>query len=494
MISIDLGTSSVRACLVGSDLSILFNAQETLDLVTDFEGKAEQDPNRVLDASMQTISQAADYAKEQNFSIAALSFSSAVSSLVQLNDDFNPMGNFLTYADIRSFNEVNHLRERYQPDFFKNSAVPLHASYWLPKILWLKNKGLVHNSTRFFCTIKDLLVHQLTGRFATDQSNAVATGICDVETIDWHPVFLEIMGLNSENFPKIFSTTEKLEIKPEMKSRLGLPSDTILVLGATDGVLSSLGTGAVNPGQVTTMIGSSGACRVAAKSPLLTNENLTWSYPLADGIWIRGGAMNSGGLVADWLFNCFYPDLGTSDQTIKFQKVFGEIKNVPATSDGLIFLPYIFGERAPIWDEKARGVFFGIHGQHGRPHFARAVFEGIIYSLFSIFEIIQTSELDDIEIRATGGYTKSEEYLQLQADIFAQQICVPNNHEGSSIGAAALAFFALGTHETLQKTSDLIQITKIIEPNKNNQNPYHNGYKKFKQLYSALKPEFRREQ
>jgi gluconokinase len=493
VISVDLGTSSVRACLVNSDLTILFNAQEPLDLTTDFKGKAEQDPDRVLDASLRTISQAADYARKQDFTIAALSFSNAVSSLVQLSADYRPMGNFLTYADIRSFNEVEILREQYQLDFFMNSAVPLHASYWLPKILWLKNKGLVHNSTRFFCTIKDLLVYQLTGRFITDQSNAVATGICDAETIDWRPAYLQIMDLNSTNFPKIFPTTEKLDIKPELKSRLGLPENTMLVLGATDGVLSSLGAGAVNPGQVTTMIGSSGACRIAANSPLLTDENLTWSYPLADGIWIRGGAMNSGGLVAEWLIDNFYSDLET-DQPGKFQRVFEEICAVSAASDGLIFLPYIFGERAPIWDEKARGVFFGIHKQHGRPHFARAVFEGIIYSLFSIFEIIQTSELDKIEIRATGGYTRSDEFLQLQADIFAHQICVPNNHEGSSMGAAVLAFFSLGIFKNLRAASDLIGIKNVIKPKENNCIPYQEAYRKFKNLYSVLKPEFRRSQ
>jgi len=494
VISVDIGTSSVRACLVNSDLSILFQAQEFIDLFTDINGKAEQDPTQVIEASMRTIAQAADYAKKNNFGIKAISFSNAVSSLVQLNADFNPIGNFLTYADIRSFNEVEILREQYQPDFFMNSAVPLHASYWLPKMLWLKNNGRINSSSKHFCTIKDLLVYRLTGRFVTDQSNAVASGICESNTISWNPAFLELMGLNSSNFPEILPTIEKIELLAEIKSELGLPKDALLVLGATDGVLSSLGAGAVNPGQVTTMIGSSGACRIAANKPLLNQENLTWSYPLADGIWIRGGAMNSGGLVAEWLFDCFYPDLGKSDQTKKFQKVFEEIKNIPAASEGLIFLPYIFGERAPIWDEKARGVFFGIHEQHGRPHFARAVIEGIIYSLFSIFEIVRTTELEDVEIRATGGYTRSDEFLQLQADIFGHQIHVPEDHEGSSMGAAVLAFFSLGIFKNLRAASDLIGIKKVIKPKENNCIPYQEAYRKFKNLYSVLKPEFRRSQ
>jgi gluconokinase len=417
-----------------------------------------------------------------------------VSSLVQLNIDYQPVGNFLTYADTRSFKEAENLRKQYHPDFFKNSAVPLHASYWLPKIQWLKNNGQIYSSSKYFCTIKDLLVYRLTGRFVIDHSNAVATGICDANTLSWNPAFLELMGLDSSNFPEILPTIEKIELLPEIKSEFGLPKDALLVLGATDGVLSSLGAGAVSPGQVTTMIGSSGACRIAANKPLLNNENVTWSYPLADGIWIRGGAMNSGGLVAEWLFDCFYPDLGTSNQKTKFQKVFQEIKTVPAASDGLIFLPYIFGERAPIWDEKARGVFFGIHERHNRAHFTRSVFEGIIYSLFSIFEIIQTDELNEIEIRATGGYIRTEELLQLQADIFNHEIHIPDDHEGSSIGAAALAFYSLGIYKNLRETSDLVGIKKILKSNENNRIPYQEAYRNFISLYSALKPEFRRGQ
>lgn len=490
VISVDLGTSSVRACLVNSNLSILFQAQEFLDFITDIQGKAEQVPDQVLDVSMRTISQAADYAREHDCAIQAICFSNAVSSLVQLNADFIPLGDFLTYADLRSYKEVENLRDRYQPDFFKKSAVPLHASYWLPKILWLKNNGLRDNSTQYFCTIKDLLVHRLTGRFVTDQSNAVATGICDAKTIEWYPAFLEILGLNSVNFPKIYPTTEKFEILSEIKATLGLPEGTELILGATDGVLSSLGAGAVNPGQVTTMIGSSGACRIASDSPLMKEDNLTWSYPLADGIWIRGGAMNSGGLVSNWFLENFYKELD-ADLPAKIQKGLEEIQSIPAGSDGLIFLPYIFGERAPIWDEKARGVFFGIHAKHGRSHFARAVFEGIIFSLFSIFEIIQTGNSNDVEIRATGGYTRSEEFLQIQADVFGKQICVPEDHEGSAIGVAVLAFFALGTFDSLQTAAELIGIKKIIEPNQGNRTPYQNAYQRFKGLYTALKPEFR---
>ena len=487
MISVDLGTSSVRACLVIPSLDVIFQAQVLLELVTDFDGKAEQSPDQVIASALTVIKQASAYASDHQLSIQAISFSNTVSSLVQLDSDFNPIGNFLTYADIRSFQEVNYLREHYQPAFFRATAVPLHASYWLPKILWLRKNDLVFPSTKYFCTIKDVLIHQLTGHFFTDYSNAVATGISDVLISNWDSKLLDLAGLDKSNLPEIHPTTGQLNIKNEIAVDLGLPHHTVVVLGATDGVLSSLGVGAVSPGQVTTMIGSSGACRVASDAPLINEENRTWSYPLANGIWIRGGAMNNGGMVIDWMIKTFFPDDNVANEE-KFTELLKEVSGISAGSDGLTFLPYLFGERAPIWDEKARGVYFGIHASHQRGHFARAAIEGIIYALFSIFEIIRPDIFKSIEVRATGGYVQSKEFIQIQADIFGLPINIPANHEGSIIGAATLAFTSVHKFTSINDVNEKIQIVSQVKPNTENGGIYHTGYEKFKTLYQALKP------
>lgn len=487
VVSIDLGTSSVRACLVNPSLDVIFEAKETLELFTDFGGKAEQNPNEVIASALSVIKQASTHANERQLSILALSFSNTVSSLVQLDNDYQPLGNFLTYADIRPSREVEHLRHHYQSDFFKNSAVPLHASYWLPKILWCKANGLITRSTRYFCTIKDVIIHLLTGQFVTDYSNAVATGITDVSTSDWNPKYLDLIDLSKSRLPEILPTTMQLKLKNAIAKHLGLSQDVVVVLGATDGVLSSLGAGAVNPGQVTTMIGSSGACRVASDAPLLMEENRTWSYPLADGIWIRGGAMNSGGMVIDWMARTFFPEENAPNEK-KFTELLKEIGGIPAGSDGLIFLPYLFGERAPIWDEKARGVYFGIHASHQRGHFARASIEGIIYALFSIFEIIRPDKSQNIEVRATGGYAQSMGLVQIQADIFGLPINIPVNHEGSIIGAAVLAYKSINVFNSINDVNKKIQILSCVAPNDENVSLYQTGYEKFRTLYQTLKP------
>lgn len=490
VISVDIGTSSVRACLIDALLTIHYQTQMPLSLITDIDGKAEQDPIEVLTSTYSSIRNAAVWASENGFMPEAISFSNAVSSLVQLDTNFEPLGDFLTYADLRSHNEAEELRRNLPKDILVSSACPLHASYWMPKILWLKKQKRMSEPTRYLCTIKDLLIHKMSGLFVTDYSNAVATGMCDVRNGNWNENYFNEIEIDQASVPKIRPTTEIVEIKSSIAQDLKLPEKIQIALGATDGVLSSLGAGAIKSGQVTTMIGSSGACRIASDSPLLTPGKMrTWSYPLADGIWVRGGAMNSGGLVTQWLLDNFYSDLEVNrDQ--RMQKALFDIRSSEPGSNGLIFLPYIFGERAPIWNERARGVFFGIHGKHRREHFARATIEGIMYSLFSIFEIINSNIDNDIEIHASGGYTQSEEFLQIQSDLFGLPVNVPRDHEGSSIGAAALAFRAIGEYSSFEKIPELIKIVKVFKPDERQFGIYQSGYQQFKNLYKYLEHAF----
>ena len=188
--------------------------------------------------------------------------------------------------------------------------------------------------------------------------------------------------------------------------------------------------------------------------------------------------MNSGGLVYQWMIDNFYSETSEKNDDL-ISVVINKIERIQPGSNGLIFLPYIFGERAPIWNEKARGVFFGIHEKHTRDHFARATFEGIIFALYSIYEIISSDIEQEIEIRATGGYTRSEELLQIQSDVFATPVNVPENHEGSSIGAAILAFYSEGVFDSLEQAAKHIRNHKKINPINDNSVIYLEASKKF---------------
>jgi gluconokinase len=396
--------------------------------------------------------------------------------------------------DLRSGEDSDNLLTIYGRAFFNRTATPIHASYWLPKLLWMNRTGYIDQQCQYYCSIKDLLVYRLTGQFVMDYSNAVATGMCDVTTGDWDPQLMEVAGIAKTQLPPIQPTTTVLKPGSSLPEEfLDFPRNFSIVLGAMDGVLSSLGTGAIKPGQVTTAIGSSGACRIAARSPLTAQESYgVWSYPLDDEIWFRGGAINNGGLVTQWLAETFSEELSAGQDG--YEDLFTQAASVQPGADGLIFLPYLYGERAPIYDEHARGVFFGIGPGHTRGHLARAGIEGILFALYSTFKELQKWSKIDPDIWCTGGYIQSDLMLQIQADIFGKPINVPHTPEGSTLGAAMLAFKALKIIESYAELTDLFLPKHIITPNHAAHHIYQDKYPIFIDLYQRLKPLFKHAQ
>ncbi len=488
VISLDMGTGSVRACLVDESLRILYQRSISVSLNSGLDGRAEQNAEEVIDASLTCLAEISSWAAENSISPAGLCFSNAVGSLVVLDEHDFPVGPALTWADTRSADEADSLKNRLGEDLYMLTACPMNASYWLPKLQWLKRTGQLAGTTMRYCTLKDLLVLRLTGQFVTDASNAAATGLRNAVSGTWDDLALSEAGASLRQFPRILDTTAVLPlIKNEYLTKVNLDEKMQVILGATDGVLSSLGAGAFEQGQVTSMIGTSGACRVAASQPDVSDPHQRlWSYPLTDKIWIRGGAMTNGGLVTQWFAENFF-----KENPDPLGSMLNEAAKVEPGAQGVIFLPYLYGERSPIYDEHARGVFFGLHGSHTRSHLARAALEGVIYALATIFELLRDSVGQVNEVRATGGYVRSPLSLQIQSDIFNFPVSVPENFEGSAIGAAALAFLALGRFDDLSPVRDAIKIDHVVEPNLGNQKLYADQLMRFKEIYKRVSPLFR---
>lgn len=486
LISMDLGTSSVRVALIGFDLKIRHQVQTPVPVARDGAGGVTQDAEAVIAAGMDGLQAVLSWAAAHQLTPQAISFSNASASLVCLDGDYQPLAPVLTYLDLRSHPQVEQLQKDagWQP--FRYSGAPLHASYWLSKFLWLDEHRPELRQAAYFCTIKDLFVYRLTGRFVTDAANAGANGMCDVRTCDWDPALLGLAEIREDQLPQVAPATRVLPLKPISPDFdvTGF-SELKVVLGAMDGLLSSLGAGAFRPGEVTTTIGSSGACRVAAQTPLIGEGPLrTWSYPLEEGLWIRGGAMNSGGLVTRWLVDNFGGTDGADEAA--YGVFFEAAGRVAPGAEGLLFLPYLYGERAPIYDEKARGVYFGLTAAHSRAHFARAGLEGILFALYSIYDMVRGDEAAST-IRATGGYLRSELMLQIQADIFGLPIATPENLEGSVVGAAMLGMKALGVVPDYAELDHLLPPSRTYEPNCTRHAIYQENYQRFRALYRALK-------
>ncbi len=451
ILAIDIGTGSIRAMVVDTGLNNLSIHQISYDLQKPHSGWVEQDADVVLQATLQVIQQAAASVKMAGLGITGLCFSSAVSSLLALDAAGKPLGNALTWGDLRAQNEVFELQKEARA-LYSLTGAPLHTSYWLPKLRWLQaNRPDILDHASHWMGIKDYVIWHLSGEFITDCSNAAATGMLNLQTLQWDELACSLANIKEGSLLPVQPTTFIIpQIRAEIAAELGLPVNTALVLGAGDGPLANLGSGAIHPGQAATTIGSSGACRSVASAPVLQDERMRlWSYPLLDDLWIIGGAENSGGMVVDWFQKNMLP-AADNNFTAMMQAAAG----VPAGSDGLIFLPYLFGERAPIWDVTARGALIGLDAQHTPAHLARAMLEGTVFALYDVYQALCDTAISPItEIRVSGGYTRSPFWLRRPGQHVWQSAGGHARSRMFSVGSGSAGFFGAGNFPRLEKWS-----------------------------------------
>ena len=212
VISLDMGTSSVRACLVDGSLKILFQRSIPVNLDSGLDGRAEQNAEEVISACLNCLADVSAWAAENSISPAGLCFSNAVGSLVMLDEHDDPVGPALTWADTRSANEADILKNRLGKELYALTACPMNASYWLPKLLWLKSTGKLSGPRVRFCTLKDLLILRLTGQYVTDASNAAATGLRNAVSGAWDDLALREADITIDQLPRILDTTAVLPL------------------------------------------------------------------------------------------------------------------------------------------------------------------------------------------------------------------------------------------------------------------------------------------
>ncbi|HMI62436.1 MAG TPA: gluconokinase, partial [Puia sp.] len=366
---------------------------------------------------------------------------------------------------------------------YRQTGTPVHAMSPLCKLLWLKETepDLFSKAARFI-SIKEYIWWSLFGEYKVDHSIASATGLLDIRSFDWYAESLEVAGIHagqlSDLEPCTYSSTALLS---EFRS-LGLPRGLPFVIGGSDGCLANLGSSAVEPGETALTIGTSGAIRMTAPAPEYDVRERIFSYILTDRHYVCGGPINNGGNVIQWYTKGV---LGKKDEDIgSLEK---EADTVPAGCEGLVFLPYLRGERAPVWDANAKGVFFGLRSIHEQRHFTRAILEGISYSLYQVGASLEETLGPIRQIYASGGFTGSKTWLQLIADVFMKKVYVTGTADASAIGAAMMGFYALGIISDLEATARLVKVVETYEPDAGRHAVYQKNFGVFTELYNRLK-------
>jgi len=490
IIGVDIGTSGTKAIAFNTDGGILYSAYVSYTAITPHPGENEIDPGVLLEAAIKTISRVIKNteAKTELFGIA---FSCAMHSLVAIDKNGMPLTNVITWADLRSKEYAAKARSTaIGKEIYEHTGTPIHPMSPLFKLMWMKdNQPDIFSKAYKFISIKEYIWFHLFGKFQVDYSIASGTGLFDILTFQWYKAALHMAGITEAHLSEPVSPLHiEKEIVKKYKSRMRLTTATPFIIGGSDGCLANLGSGALFPGEIALTIGTSGAVRMTSPKPKYDPLGRIFNYILTDQLYVSGGPVNNGGNAVKWYVENFMRKSAAGKKD--FSTFVQEAADIPAGSDGLIFLPYLLGERAPVWDANARGVFFGILSNHTSRHFLRAVMEGISLSLYQIGLSVEQTIGPIEKIYASGGFINSTLWLQMIADIFNKNVYVMNVADASAIGAAMLGLYALGIINDLGEIKKMIHTQHTYTPCNDNHSIYMKNFFVFEKLYGKLKDEF----
>jgi gluconokinase len=483
VIGVDIGTGSAKAVAVNHDGKPVAASQIYYKTNSPQPGYSEQDQELIWKAFAKCIKEIILKTKQVPF---AVSLSSAMHSLLVVNSKNTPVTPLITWEDTRSEKIAENLRNSSEAEnIYKSTGTPVHSMSPLCKIKWLKeNEKEIFKNAFKFISIKEFIWYRLFNTYEIDYSIASATGLFNIENMEWNKPSLQFCGIAPSQLSKPVATDFiRNNVNTSIAAALNIPADTNFCIGASDGCLANIGSNAINKGTAALTIGTSGAVRIAGNKPVVNYGAMIFNYVLDNKTFISGGPINNGGNVMKWLFKTFFKNDAPSENDYK--NVFKTIEAIPAGCEGLLFLPYIYGERAPIWDEKASGVFLGIKSFHTNAHFLRAALEGICFSLKNILETIEASTTSITQLNVSGGFVHSKTWMQILADVSAKKLCLVQTEDASSIGAALLGMRALKIINDYNLLDQSVDIT--INPGKKNVTAYKKYYTVYKNLYPPLK-------
>lgn len=488
-LGIDIGTSNIKAVLFDRDAYQV--AMHSVECSIDYSagGRAEMDPDKVLEAIFESVRMCVSKQNIDQNSICGIGLSSHMHSLMAVDKAGNPLTPLMLWADIRASAEASFINDHFDiAGLYNRTGCRIqHPMYPLSKLCWLKsNDPAVFDKAYKFITIKEYLLYKLFGKYQVDFTIASSQGYCNLWSRQWDEEILkEILGIKQSRLGEITPCTQAFSgMAPEYARAMGIDSRLPIVIGSGDGITANIGCGIFDNSSVSSTVGTSGAIRVTVNKPLLDPMQQTWCYCLTGDMWVAGGAMNNGGLVLKWMRDRFGDNLPKGREAYK---VFDSLASeVPPGCEGLVALPYLIGERSPDWNADARGILYGLRYSHGKSHLIRAAMEGVMYRLYSIYEVISGLELDAGKVIASGGYTNSDFWLQMQADVFGKEIAVSGVSEASALGAAYLCMVSLGAVRQMGQVLPGMKAVKHFSPNGGNHEIYQETYKQFQQVYKNM--------
>jgi xylulokinase len=488
----DLGTTGNKATL--------FDAVEGVALAFIFEAYpmayprpawAEQDPVDWERAIWQATRRLLLQTDVEPGAIAAVSFSGTMQGALLVDRQGAPLGKAIIWADQRATAQADRIGAVCDPQtLYRLTGQRLSPTYTAPKVLWIKEHAPQDYSQAYkVLQAKDYAAFLLTGVFATDTSDASATLLFDLVGSRWASDLIAALGLNGELFPEVYPSTAIIgHVTQAAAAASGLMAGTPVVIGGGDGACATVGAGSVREGDAYAYLGSSSWIAVTARQPIYDPQQRTYTLAhLIPGYYFPLGTMQAAGGSYGWLERLLHPEANA--KSLKTMDT--EAASVPPGARGLLFLPYLMGERSPYWNPLARGALVGLAMPHGQAECARAVLEGVALNLRLILEALQALEVQPNRLLLIGGGARSAVWRQILADVLDLPVWLPAlTTEATALGAVVAGGVGVGLFEDFNVVDRLVSPREAEHPEPVRHQQYAVLLDLFRQTYQALDPIF----
>jgi gluconokinase len=469
LIAIDIGTTNVKAlAMTASGIPCAWASRQNETLCPQ-PGWSEQDPEALFQQVLAVLREVLSHENMVKTAspIQGIVFSAAMHGFMAVDAAGQPLTNIWLWSDLRADQVARDLLQEQGLAMYNRTGVPIHAMSPLCKLHWLRNKQPnVFKKAYKFLGIKEFIWFRLTGKLESDLSCASASGFLNIWHNAWDLEVLAMAGIEEAHLPVVVSPSHTAQLLESIS--LPCSQDFPLIIGASDGALANLGSGATKPDQLAVTIGTSAAIRCISNQAVVDAHMRTFCYRLDETRCIVGGASNNGTNVLEWLRKDVFRSLESPEVFVN------QALGVSPGADGLLFLPYIQGERAPLWDAQVRGSFHGLVIGHGQAHFVRAALEGILFNLKIISESMFPEKAPEA-LHVGGGFVNNALWVQMLADIFQSPVHLPENGMDVSLyGAIQLGRSALGLAPLVSA-----QEGKIMMPNTANAQIYKEVFERF---------------
>ncbi|RSK53249.1 xylulokinase [Bacillus canaveralius] len=490
LMGIDIGTSACKVAIFNRRGEVLAQSNHSYQIYYPNPGWVEQDPNEWWNSVCLGIKECIAKAEIESMQINGVGIAGQGWSAIPVDENGNCLSNTPIWMDTRAKDIAGRVTNEIGPDkIFEVAGNAFLPAYTTPKLLWFKETmPEIYQQTYKFLQSNSFIGMKLTGVMSADKCQNYGVHFYNTKTCTYNEELADAMGLSIDKVPDIYQCHDIIGmVTKEAAAFTTLAEGTPVVAGGLDAACGTLGAGVYLPKQTQIQGGQAGGMSICEDQPI-AHPQLIFSPHVVPDLWLLQGGTVGGGGVLRW----FKQELGEGES---FDELTALASEVPPGSDGVAFLPYMAGERAPIWNPDAKGVFYGLSFDKTKGHMVRAALEGVVFSVQHNLKVAEEAgvNISELDLRAMGGAANSELWVQIYADVTGCKIGVPTSDTATTLGAALLAGVGVGLYKDFKEAvEETVKVTRVQEPNMDNHEIYKKSMELYLELYESLKHIFNR--